>query len=224
MLATDSYMKTHKICSNCKTVKAVNHKNFLKTQKIGRILYSDICRECDGTSLVINWKEGQLYCYSCREYLGEGLFNEHAQEKYRNGKCKLCKDCKRARRIELNNQTSLEANPILVDRLRTASKRARKLNLVFDLDENFIKQLLVKQNYTCALSGLGLTFVMGQGRIPTNISIDRIDSQLGYTTDNVQLVCAAMNVMKSDLSMETFVKYCNDVVIFNRTKHLKNEI
>ena len=36
------------------------------------------------------------------------------------------------------------------------------------------------------------------------MSIDRIDPTKGYTEDNVQLVCAQVNMMKSDMSLEAF--------------------
>lgn len=34
-----------------------------------------------------------------------------------------------------------------------------------------------------------------------NISIDRINSDLGYTKDNIQLIGAMINRMKSDLTL-----------------------
>lgn len=49
------------------------------------------------------------------------------------------------------------------------------------------------------------------GRIPTNVSVDRIDSKKGYTRDNVQLVCMAINQMKSDLDNNTFYNLCKAV-------------
>jgi len=50
-----------------------------------------------------------------------------------------------------------------------------------------------------------MTYKFYEGRVNTNVSIDRIDSTKGYSKDNVQLVCMAANQMKNDLSMEEFV-------------------
>ena len=41
-----------------------------------------------------------------------------------------------------------------------------------------------------------------------NISIDRINSDLGYTKDNIQLVSAMINRMKSDLTSKEFIDFC----------------
>jgi len=38
-----------------------------------------------------------------------------------------------------------------------------------------------------------MTYEMDAGRVYTNISIDQIEQGKGYTEDNVQLVCMAVN-------------------------------
>ena len=53
---------------------------------------------------------------------------------------------------------------------------------------------------------------LANGVVPTNCSIDRIDSKVGYIVGNVQLVCRAANVAKSDLGADEFVKLCRAVV------------
>ena len=57
-----------------------------------------------------------------------------------------------------------------------------------------------------------MTYIFNNGRIPTNISVDRIDSSGGYTRDNIQLVCMAVNQMKSDLDDNTFYDICAAIV------------
>ena len=57
-------------------------------------------------------------------------------------------------------------------------------------------------------------FEMDAGRVYTNISIDQIEQGKGYTEDNVQLVCMAVNQLKSDWDMNT-VKYICKMVIDN---------
>jgi len=68
------------------------------------------------------------------------------------------------------------------------------------------------QNGRCALSGWELTTKLGAGNIPTNCSIDRIDSEKGYEENNIQLVCKAVNTAKSDLTPEMFLLLCSAVV------------
>ena len=56
-----------------------------------------------------------------------------------------------------------------------------------------------------------MTMELGQGSVATNCSIDRIDSMRGYEADNVQLVCRAANVAKSNLATSEFVALCRAV-------------
>lgn len=61
------------------------------------------------------------------------------------------------------------------------------------------------------ISGLDMTFKIGHGRIPTNLSIDKVDPSKGYTVDNIQLVCSAVNAMKSDLDYDTFYMFVENI-------------
>lgn len=72
--------------------------------------------------------------------------------------------------------------------------------------------LLQKQEGKCAVSGVEMTRFSGQGHVPTNISIDRIDSSIGYTPDNVQLVCHIVNLMKHNLTTDQLIDWCRKIV------------
>ena len=67
-------------------------------------------------------------------------------------------------------------------------------------------ELLEKQNGLCAISKVPLTCIKipNNDKVLTNLSIDRVDSSRGYELDNIQLVCAIVNIMKSNLSMTEF--------------------
>ncbi len=67
------------------------------------------------------------------------------------------------------------------------------------------------QKGMCAISGVSMTWGLAE-RSPNTISIDRIDSNIGYTLDNVQLVCFAVNLMKRDHSSDDFVNWCRSIV------------
>ena len=49
-----------------------------------------------------------------------------------------------------------------------------------------------------------------------NISIDRIDSNLGYTKDNIQLVGAIINQIKTDMSNDEFINMCSIITNYNK--------
>lgn len=81
-----------------------------------------------------------------------------------------------------------------------------------DLDIDFLMDLYEKQGGKCAISGRGMTYQTGAGRIPTNMSIDRIDSKIGYELDNIQLVCIQANKMKAELSGDELREWCGDIL------------
>lgn len=74
-----------------------------------------------------------------------------------------------------------------------------------------LRDMLVKQDYRCALSGRLLT--------PQNCSLDHIIplSKGGmHTPDNAQLVCCEINKVKANLTDEEFIELCRDIVENNK--------
>lgn len=72
--------------------------------------------------------------------------------------------------------------------------------------------LLEQQKGRCALTGIELTCRLEKGVVcKTNASIDRIDPKGPYTKENVQLVCAAINKLRIDMSIDEFIGWCRKV-------------
>lgn len=84
------------------------------------------------------------------------------------------------------------------------------------LDIDFLHSLYLKQNGKCAISGETLTYITENGKCPTNISIDRIDSSVGYEKENIQLVCAVVNTMKMHYPTEALIDWCEKIVLYNK--------
>jgi hypothetical protein len=57
-----------------------------------------------------------------------------------------------------------------------------------------------------------MTTERGEGTVYTNASIDRIDSSIGYRTDNIHLVCNIVNLMKNTLSVSQLHDWCEAVL------------
>lgn len=99
-----------------------------------------------------------------------------------------------------------------LSRLQYAAGRKRD-----NLTRDQLLDLLSKQNYKCAISGLDLTCQLEKGkRFWQNASVDRIDAGGPYTIDNVQLVCKAVNSWRSDLPLSTFIEVCRAVANNNQ--------
>jgi hypothetical protein len=76
----------------------------------------------------------------------------------------------------------------------------------------FLWELFEKQQGKCALSGVELVLEPSQmgarKRQNHTASLDRIESNGGYTKDNVQWVHKTLNAMKSDLPQADFIAWC----------------
>ena len=95
---------------------------------------------------------------------------------------------------------SLKCRNFKVDKftkyLNDLKKRAIKKNMDFNIDREFIKELLEnKQKNRCAITNVLIKF-SDTTKIYETPSLDRIDSKLGYTKDNVQWVMLGVNYMK----------------------------
>jgi len=91
------------------------------------------------------------------------------------------------------------------------SKAETKRGIPFRLDREKIIDHMV-ESQTCNLSGRELVFQIGHPDCP---SIDRINSQRGYTKSNIQIVSARINQAKNDMTQDEFVQMCLDVVKYN---------
>jgi hypothetical protein len=80
-------------------------------------------------------------------------------------------------------------------------------------------ELYHKQNGKCAISGRVL---VGNAGHVDKISIDRIDSTLSYSIDNIQLVTVQVNRGKMDFLEEDFIAMCASVTeLQNKLKGAK---
>ena len=77
----------------------------------------------------------------------------------------------------------------------------------FTVSFEYLADLLIKQDFECALSGISLDAM----RLNNNASLDRIDSYLGYIEGNVQWVTSEVNMMKQSYSQERFIEVCKAV-------------
>jgi hypothetical protein len=88
----------------------------------------------------------------------------------------------------------------------TAKSRAAKKKLDFSITTEDLEELYYRQSGICAISGLKMTTLSGPRHRSNSfvMSLDRIDSEKGYTKDNIQLVCWQANRMKDCLTCDEF--------------------
>ena len=158
-------------------------------------------------------------CFCCKETKELTLFFKHSQTP--DGHHSWCKVCCRIG----NENSRKKINATITGRakvfLRNAKNSANKRKQEFSLEINDIVNFWNEQNKICAYSGLEMSLEAGK---LTTVSIERIDSKIGYTKDNTILVCQAINRMKSDFSYEDFYMLCQSVTKFLGDDELKLEV
>ena len=190
----------------------------------GAIRYRPACKSCRQEGPRTMWarpkhasilKAGKQVCMNCgcekplTEFYSNGCFADGIT-KYRT----RCKDCVKQQRKEAQPVTQLVANKrrsstpknFMANLINHASKRKHKKG--FNIDLLYVCGLYEAQRGLCAITGVKMTYVAGKGNVPTNISIDRIDSSIGYAKGNVQLTCRTVNIMKSNMTMSELRHWC----------------
>jgi|APCry1669188970_1035186.scaffolds.fasta_scaffold24152_1 CRISPR/Cas system Type II protein with McrA/HNH and RuvC-like nuclease domain len=97
----------------------------------------------------------------------------------------------------------------------SCSLNVRRIERGITMDATFDQclELYHKQNGKCAISGRVL---VGNAGHVDKISIDRIDSNLPYSIENIQLVTAQVNRGKMDFQNEDFISMCASVTKFQQ--------
>lgn len=146
-----------------------------------------MCLECDET--VLYKRSDAKYCsVKCR--------NNYKQ------KAHYARNTERVKQQWRNYSDTVDGTATLL--LNYAKDRAKKNNLAFDLDKDFILEKL--KIGKCELTDLMLSKQLSEkrGRNPMTPSLDRKIPELGYTKENVRLVCFGMNAALGNWGEEMF--------------------
>ena len=138
-------------------------------------------------------------CKQCAEWK---VITEFPREKGNKagfiGTCKLCSQ------INEKEACGKSVKKFLRSKLHTATgncrgKSKRRASFVNDVTLDELVEIYNMQSGICAITGVRMTTNTGSGLDMSNISIDRIDCSVGYTKDNVRLVCVVANYMRNAL-------------------------
>lgn len=154
------------------------------------------CRGCN-TIKVINpqnfYTEKYQRCIDCCK--------KESRERFRS---------KRGVKLSLENFLKYKLKNSLI------TSKSPKFNYEFNLTYDYLLKIYHNQNGRCFYTNRLMTFICGCNN---SLSIDRINSDLGYTIDNIVLCCSKVNAMKLDLSYIDFVKTCGEI----SNLHITNE-
>lgn len=93
-------------------------------------------------------------------------------------------------------------------------RSANKRNKEYNISNEYLWELYIKQNKKCALSGLEINF--GNNINDMTASLDRIDSNFGYIKGNVMWVHKHINTMKNNFTNDYLIQLCKVIYEYNK--------
>lgn len=158
-----------------------------------------------------------LECFSVSQSKTDDSVNYRTVSPKPRANCKEC-DAERAREFRKRNKNYKGSGKIVnvpkedrfimsairtkVTQAKTNNKRTKR---PFDIDADYIYELWKSQNNKCIYTGEDFIIETYHN---ANLSIDKIEPELGYVKGNIQLVCWAVNRAKGDLSHDVFLNMC----------------
>ena len=129
----------------------------------------------------------------------------HLQRNYCIGAHNQTQPCKKCSNIR--NHPSGMVGSVRVSWCTAFEKSALTRGYNWELTPEFIDVMYQEQDGLCAYSGLPIGWeVSGWNH---TASIDRINNDLGYDEDNVQLVHKEINMMRGSLTDDRFKELCS---------------
>lgn len=105
---------------------------------------------------------------------------------------------------------------------------AKRRRWYFDeeISLEYLWDLFIKQNKKCALSGLDIGFSTSfrYAKDRQTASLDRINSSIGYTKDNIQWIHKRINSMKHTMNNDEFITFCHYIANRNVNPNAKINI
>lgn len=209
----------YQVCDCCgkELPKNINYFKKYSHKTAEGLNFHTTCRDCElKQKYDEEWKDGKLKCHICNQYFNPNIFHTAGGSKYsiRDNRDTRCPNCKiqqnKLTRSNYTNDTKL--NKVLQARWFSAKDRASSKNIPFTITKEDLLSIWEKQQGLCAISKIPMTYELDSGRVFSNVSIDQKIPGKGYTIDNVQLVCMAVNQLKSDFEMDTILYICKQIV------------
>jgi len=126
------------------------------------------------------------------------------------GRSKACKPC--STRLKATNPGHKELGGAQIWHIKNGAK---KRNLAYKITPEHMWDLLEKQEFKCALTGIPLVI----GKIKTSqltASLDRIDNKEGYVPGNLRWVHKRVNIMRMNMTDEELIQWCALIVDYNK--------
>ena len=190
-----------KNCWKCKELK--NLEDFYKdiTTKDG---LSKACKLCQiEYSKKYNREHKEYFKQKNNEYYQKNLLNdiEYNRKRYNFYKEKY---------LESRDASLRTIRGRLYNIFDAARSRTKKGSLIFEITLEDVLKIYEIQKGSCALTNIefSLDRLGRKSKNPFAPSLDRIDSDKGYTKENIRLVCVIVNLALNNFGDNAFDKMC----------------
>jgi hypothetical protein len=156
---------------------------FNENIKVYHIDKPHLCEKCGDTDVTNFYFKTKSLCKTCRL--------DQLRVKYNNGELYNCS----------NKEWVTEENLIHI-RVQAAKHRAKAKKFEFEITNEIIQNKLKQQNGRCYFSNVEITFKIYDLHC---LSLDRIDSKIGYTVENTVIVTSFINQAKNSIDSEEFI-------------------
>jgi hypothetical protein len=116
-----------------------------------------------------------------------------------------------------NDPEKLNVAQLLCKKIVFCRTRAKQNSIVFNITRENLMDIYERQDGLCFYSGVKMK-IQNNRRNSRNLfsmSIDRFDSDYGYTFDNVVFCCDYINIMKHSQTKETLLDFCRLISNYN---------
>lgn len=140
-----------------------------------------------------------------------------------NGRTRMCKNCasKETAKKHGTPNVSKAIGELSKTFYSTIEDGAKKRNIEFNVSQQYLWDLFVKQDQKCNLTGQPINLSAKSKNCNPDYSkftasLDRIDSTKGYVEGNVQWVHKVINRFKNKYSMSNFLAMCEAVYLYHK--------
>ena len=183
-------------CNRCQVIKPEIDFEFHSLHTGQRLKQ---CKTCNEKQIKYRKKYITKYRLNCKSY-------------YENNREKISK-------TQQKRFNTIEGR---LKKILSHAKWSVKNNIKTTIGIEFLINLYNKQGGKCALTGIPLIYSTDNESnyrsSPFMVSIDRINSNLGYTEDNIRLVCLIVNCSLNEWGEEFFSTMCEAYI---KNKSLK---
>lgn len=169
-----------------------------------------LCHKCSNNKPILEFYKDKSrndglspYCKSCTKIQRHQYYSGNKEQIQSKVRSRRITDKERFRQYDLNKARDNYEGIIF----QSTKYRAKVANMEHTISK---EDIIIPE--TCPYLDVPLTRIHGQGQVPTNASLDRIDNSKGYIKGNIQVISKLANRMKNHATEEQLIQFAKSVL------------